>query len=128
MGWRDAGRAAMLAACLALCTACAGAKPGGLPASVTSIVVGFSYTGSGPDAGDCRTMRSGYELWAATVNHAGGLAIGKRRVPVQLQGYDDAGNAAQSARNAERLLTQDGAALLLGPCGAATTQAVATVA
>jgi branched-chain amino acid transport system substrate-binding protein len=129
MGWRYAGRAAVLAACVALCTACGGgAKDGGLPASVTSIVAGFSYTGSGPAAGDCRAVRSGYELWAVTVNHAGGLAIGERRVSVELKGYDDAGNAAQAARNAERLLTQDGSALLLGPCGVATTQAVATVA
>jgi branched-chain amino acid transport system substrate-binding protein len=109
-------------------TACSGGSARNtLPAGVSAINVGYSYTGSGPTAAACNGQRAGYELWAATVNKAGGIALGKRRLPVQLTGYDDGGNAAQAAQNAERLVLHDGVDVLLGPCDAAESAAVATV-
>ena len=121
--------AAFVALTATLLTGCrSGSSHNTLPATVTSIIVGYSYTGSGPDADTCRGQRAGYELWAATVNKAGGVTAGKRRLPVHLVGYDDGGNAAQAAQNAERLVLQDGANVLLGPCDPATSLAVATVA
>lgn len=120
--------ATLLLLCALLCAACGRSRSSRavLPTSAP-IVIGFSYTGSGPAAAGCRGVRDGYQLWSDTVNRAGGIVIGGRRFSVSLIGYDDGGSALQAAVNAERLLTQDGAALLLGPCGGAPTAAVATV-
>jgi branched-chain amino acid transport system substrate-binding protein len=93
-----------------------------------TIVIGYSNTATGPEAATCRGISDGYALWADAVNRAGGLAVGSRRIPVQLVGYDDGGNAVQAARNAERLILRDNATFLLGACLPALDDAVATVA
>lgn len=129
---RDAVGAALLVVVTALtAAACSGGQKNTvppIPPTKTQVVVGFSYSGSGAAAQACRSLADGYQLWADTVNAKGGLRVGARTLPVALRSYDDAGNAASAAGNAERLITQDNVDLLLGPCGQSLTDAVATVA
>jgi len=118
-------RLAALAIVVVLAACSRGSRSSTLP---STIVVGYSYTASGPEATACRGIGEGYTLWADAVNRAGGLAVGKRRVSVRLVGYDDGGNAFQAARNAERLILRDNATFLLGSCLPALDDAMATIA
>lgn len=51
--------------------------------------------------------KRGYDLWADTVNEAGGVAIGGKRYKVQLVYGDDQSSPATAAIAAERLIIQE---------------------
>ena len=71
--------------------------------------------------------KRGYDLWAETVNAAGGIAIGGKRYKVQLIYGDDQSSPATAAIAAERLITQEKVDFILGPYASGTTLAVAPI-
>ena len=78
-----------------------------------------SLTGSlAHEGGD--TLR-GYQLWANTVNAAGGITVGTTTYHIEIKYYDDGSNLAKSAELTQRLIAEDKVNFLLGPYGTAAT-------
>jgi len=92
------------------------------------IVIGASLPLSGQLASFGAFQRWGYEHAVAEVNHAGGIAIGGKFLPVRLEIRDDKSDANISAGNVENLISRDHAAALLGSCTPALVSAGALVA
>ena len=77
-----------------------------------------------------RQALAGVQAWVADVNEAGGLRPGRDApaVPLVLRFYDDASRATEAARATQRLIVEDGVALLMGPYSSALTRAAAKAA
>src|SRR5579859_6753230 len=92
------------------------------------LVLGAPLGITGPNAVEGKLTKNGYDLWAKTLNAAGGLKAGGKTYTVSIKYYDDASNADQSAQLTERLITQDGIKLLFGPYGSPVTFQATSVA
>jgi len=112
-------RMVRLAVCLAALLFSLAAVAQGKP-----ILVGVALSQTGFLADLAAGMRDALLLWRDAVNAAGGL-LGR---PVELKVYDDASEAARTARLYELLIKEDGAELLIGPFGSAATSMAAGVA
>ncbi len=87
------------------------------------IVIGISLSLTGAYSSEVvKQAKYGYDLWAKTVNEAGGI-LGRQ---VELKIYDDKSDPAQAARLYEKLITDDKVDLLLGPFSSALSATVAT--
>jgi len=62
-------------------------------------------------------MKEVYDLWADTVNRAGGIKIRGTGYPVRLTYYDDESSPQKNAQLVERLATSDKVDLMLGAFG-----------
>jgi branched-chain amino acid transport system substrate-binding protein len=71
-----------------------------------------------------KVMLQGVEMWVSDINQRGAL-LGR---PVKLVYYDDRSDPAASAQLYEKLITEDGVDLLLGPYGSDITLAASAVA
>ncbi|MGE3912131.1 MAG: ABC transporter substrate-binding protein, partial [Chloroflexota bacterium] len=98
--------------------------------SIRVLTVGASLSLSGRFAVQGRQAYQGLTLWADDVNRAGGLTVhpGEPPLPVRLIIYDDASRRANAAANTERLISEDGVHLLLGPYSSVLTLAAAEAA
>ena len=81
-----------------------------------------SQTGSYAELG--KDQLQGVMMWAEDLNARGGL-LGHR---VEIVAYDDGSDPTRSAELYERLVTEDGVDLLIGPYGSDITHAASTVA
>lgn len=88
------------------------------------IVVGATTVASGTNARIGQEQLRGLELWLEEINARGGLA-GRR---VMLKRYDDRGELEAVSGLYQKLITEDGASLLVGPYGVDLTLAAAAVA
>ncbi|MBW8267955.1 amino acid ABC transporter substrate-binding protein [Caldovatus aquaticus] len=98
-------------------------------AQARPVRIGYSISKTGPNAGGANTTTlPNYQLWARTVNEAGGLRLpdGQRR-PIELIEYDDRSQSEEAVRNVDRLINQDRADLVLPPWGTALNLAVGPV-
>ena len=89
----------------------------GIPVSLTGQ---FSIQGAQTLAGIC--------AWADDINRLGGMAVGRRRVPVEIVWRDDASRRDDARAITERLITADRVNFLIGPYSAVLTNAAAEVA
>src|SRR3546814_9244891 len=69
---------------------------------------------SGADATGGQVAKRGYELWATTVNAAGGIKIGGSMYKVELVVQDCQSQPAQGATACERLVVQENVDALFG--------------
>lgn len=110
--------AAMLAAAATL-------SPAWAPAwAADPIKVGIALSQSGNLADSAEHYRKAVDLWREQVNERGGL-LGRQ---VEIVLYDDRSDPATAARLYERLITNDGADLLVSPWGSASTATATAVA
>ena len=100
------------AAALTLLTACGSSGGGsGKVAKGKPVVIGASLSLSGDFAADGQAFERGYKLWAADVNHSGGL-LGHK---VKLDIVSDASSPAQVVTNYQKLISSDHVNLVFGP-------------
>src|SRR5215831_7089986 len=69
---------------------------------------------SGADATGGQIAQRGYQMWADTVNKAGGLAIGDKKYKVDLVVQDCKSDPATGADAASRLATEEGVNAIFG--------------
>jgi branched-chain amino acid transport system substrate-binding protein len=94
----------------------------------SEVIVGVPLAATGPQATEGTLTRQGYDLWADWANRDGGILIQGVKHPIRLVYEDDASRPDLSAQAAEKLITTEKAAFLLGPYGTTNTAAVAAVA
>lgn len=105
-----------------------GAVVGPARAADTVLRVGAPLPLTGGLAPEGEKQRRGYELWAETVNAAGGLKIGADRVKVEIVYADYQSNTPRAVQLAERLITQDRCPVLFGAMGSGAAKAASSVA
>lgn len=99
------------------------------PASADDVLkIGAPLAATGPEAREGALAKQGYDLWAETVNTHGGIKVGNKTYKVQIIYYDDQSKPQISAELTDRLISQDGVSLLLGPYGSPATFADAAIA
>ncbi len=91
--------------------ALAGCGDGGAP----SVKVGLNteLTGEMPAVG--ASSQNAADLFVSQVNAAGGVAVGAAKLPIKLIVGDNGAKADQAAAVAQRLITQDEVAAMIGP-------------
>jgi branched-chain amino acid transport system substrate-binding protein len=92
-----------------------------------SVRIGYIVSKTGVNApGAGTTTIPNYELWAADVKAAGGLAMpGGGRLPLEIIAYDDRSQTEEVVRGIERLARQDKVDFILPPWGTGFNLAVA---
>ncbi|HYM68852.1 MAG TPA: amino acid ABC transporter substrate-binding protein [bacterium] len=92
------------------------------------IKIGAPLAATGADAREGALTKDGYDLWAETVNAAGGIKVGGTAYKVEIVYYDDQSKPQTSAELADKLISQDKVNFLLGPYGSGPTFADAPIA
>ncbi len=90
-----------------LLTSCQPSKPS------VKIGINAELTGEMPAVG--ASCKQAAELFAEQVNKAGGLSVGTEKLPIKLSVVDNSCKADQSAAAAQRLISQDGVLVMVGP-------------
>ena len=90
-----------------LLTSCQPTKPS------VKIGINAELTGEMPAVG--ASCKQAAELFTEQVNKAGGIAVGSEKLPIQLSVVDNSCKADQSAAAAQRLVSQDGVLVMVGP-------------
>ena len=111
--------AALVAAALSL------ASPSVLAQAVR---IGAPLALSGGLADEGKKQQAAYELWLERINAAGGIAVGGRKLKVELVTYDYQTNEQRAQQLAEKLITDDKVDFLTAPFGSGHTKVVAGVA
>ncbi len=96
-----------------LLAACGGGQQGGGGAT-DKFKVGAVLELSGESATGGQIAQRGYQLWADTVNKAGGLAIGDKKYQVDLIVQDCKSDPATGADATSRLATEEGVNAIFG--------------
>lgn len=81
------------------------------------IKFGAALSLTGKLAKEGNLVKNGYELWKDTVNKKGGIKIGNKYYKVDIKYYDDESDPNRAAKLVEKLITEDGIKLILGPYG-----------
>lgn len=86
----------------------------------------LALTGGLADEG--KKQQVAYDMWLKRVNAAGGVAVGGRKLKVEVITYDYQSDEKRAQQIAERLITQDKVDFLTAPFGSGHTKVVAGVA
>jgi len=116
---------ARLAQAATLCLGLA-VGPAALAQDVVRIGAPLALTGGLADEG--KKQEVAYDMWLKRVNAAGGIAVGNRKLRVELIKYDYQSDEKRAQQIAERLITQDKVDFLTSPFGSGHTKVVAGVA
>jgi branched-chain amino acid transport system substrate-binding protein len=98
---------AILCSGVLLLTSCQPSKPS------VKIGINAELTGEMPAVG--ASCKQAAELFADQVNKGGGLAVGAEKLPINLSVVDNSCKADQAAAAAQRLISQDGVIVMVGP-------------
>ncbi len=90
-----------------LLTSCQPSKPS------VKIGINAELTGEMPAVGT--SCKQAAELFIEQINKSGGIAVGGTKLPVQLSVVDNSCKADQSAAAAQRLISQEGVLVMVGP-------------
>jgi branched-chain amino acid transport system substrate-binding protein len=90
--------------------------------------VGVALSMSGIFSRDAALFKEVYDLWADTVNKAGGIKVKGAGYPVRLTYYDDESSPQKGAQLLERLATSDKVDLILAGFGSSIAFAATAVA
>jgi branched-chain amino acid transport system substrate-binding protein len=90
--------------------------------------VGVALSLSGIFSKDASLFKEVYDLWADTVNKAGGIKVKGTGYPIRLTYYDDESSPQKSAQLIERLATADKVDLILAGFGSSIAFAATAVA
>lgn len=91
------------------------------------ITFGAALSLTGGMSTEGRLVKEGYDMYVKHINQRGGIKVGDKTYKVDIKYYDDQSNAATSARLYEKLITEDGIKLLLGPYSSGITNAASVV-
>ena len=91
------------------------------------ITFGAALSLTGGVSTEGRLVKAGYDMYVKYINQKGGIKVGDKTYQVAIKYYDDQSNAATSARLYEKLITEDGIKLLLGPYSSGITLAASVV-
>ena len=81
-----------------------------------TIKIGWAISKTGPfGPGAAVTTLPNYQVWVKTVNDAGGLNVGGKRMKIEVIEYDDRSNSEEMIKAVERLATQDKVDFILPP-------------
>lgn len=106
------------------------ASPAFMPATALAqetIRFGAPLPITGPLAPEAVKQQQGYDLWAETVNSAGGINVGGKKMKVEIVYTDYQSNTPRAVQAAERLITQDKVHFLFSPFGSGAAKAASTV-
>ena len=92
-----------------------------------TIRIGAPLPITGPLAPEAVKQQRGYDLWAEQVNKAGGVAVGGKRMKVEIVYQDYQSNTPRAVQSAERLITQDNVQFLFAPFGSGAAKAASSV-
>ena len=104
-----------------LSTAC------GLACAQSTIRIGAPLPITGALSPEGQRLKQGHDLWADTVNKAGGIQVGKARLKVEMVYADYQSNTPRAVQLADKLITQDKVDYLFSPFGSGATKAVSAV-
>ena len=90
--------------------------------------VGVALSLSGIFSRDAALFKEVYDLWAETVNVAGGIKVKGAGYPIRITYYDDESSPQKGAQLVERLATSDKVDLILGGFGSSIVFAASAVA
>jgi branched-chain amino acid transport system substrate-binding protein len=90
--------------------------------------VGVALSLSGIFSKDAGLFKEVYDLWAETVNKAGGIKVKGTGYPIRITYYDDESSPQKSAQLIERLATADKVDLMLAGFGSSIAFAASAVA
>ncbi len=102
--------------------------PGAAAPARSKVSVGATLPLTGSEARIGGFVKEGYELAFEEVNRAGGLQVGKQKLPVSLTLLDDATNQATAVSLADKLINSDKVDFLLGTYSSHLIEAQSTVA
>jgi branched-chain amino acid transport system substrate-binding protein len=108
-----------------------GSSRRGVPAAdgqAKEFKVGVALSVSGIFSRDAALFKEVYDLWADTVNKAGGIKVKGTGYPVRITYYDDESSPQKSAQLIERLATSDKVDLILAGFGSSIAFAATAVA
>lgn len=94
-------------------------------AKVLKIGAAVEITGAQARMG--KLVIDGYKFWRDYVNEHGGIDIGGETYIVDIIFYDDESDPERAAKLTEKLITEDGVTLLLGPFSSAITIATSAI-
>jgi branched-chain amino acid transport system substrate-binding protein len=81
-----------------------------------TIKIGWAISKTGPfGPGAAVTTLPNYQVWVKTVNDAGGLNVGGKKMKIEVVEYDDRSNSEEMIKAVERLATQDKVDFILPP-------------
>jgi len=100
-----------------------------LPAQAAEkmIKVGAALPLTGPLSPEGTRQKNGFQIWADTVNKAGGIKLGEDVYKVEIIYVDYQSNTPRAVQAAERLITQDKVDFLFAPFGSGAVKAVSAV-
>ena len=92
-----------------------------------TILIGAPLPLTGGLSPEGTKLQRGYDLWAEEVNKAGGISVGKTRMPVKMVYYDYQSNTSRAVQLAEKLVTDDKVNFMFSPFGSGATKAASAV-
>ena len=96
-------------------------------AADSTVVIGMTFSQTGPFNVDSQTQLRGAELWRDEINAAGGIKAGGKTYAVKFISYDDQSRSELVKALYTRLIVQDKVQFLFGPYSSVmTAPAVAT--
>jgi branched-chain amino acid transport system substrate-binding protein len=96
-------------------------------AKSAELKIGFISALSGPGIGWGMGMLGGLEMAAEDVNKSGGIQIGDTAYTIKVIAYDDKYTGPGAVQAAQRLISQDGVNIIVGPIGSVPMLAMADV-
>lgn len=89
--------------------------------------IGAALPLTGGLSAEGETQRSGFQIWADTVNAAGGIKAGGDTYKVEMVYTDYQSATPRAVQAAERLITQEKVDFLFGPFGSGAVKAVSAI-
>lgn len=92
-----------------------------------AIRIGAPLPMTGALSPEGQRLKQGHDLWAETVNKAGGIQVGGTRRKVEMVYADYQSNTPRAVQLADKLITQDQVDYIFSPFGSGATKAVSAV-
>lgn len=99
----------------------------GIASAQDVIRIGAPLPLTGPLSPEGLKQKRGYDLWAETVNKAGGIKVGDKAYAVELVYVDYESNTPRAVQTAERLITGAKVNFLFSPFGSGAAKAASSV-
>jgi branched-chain amino acid transport system substrate-binding protein len=91
------------------------------------ITIGAALSLTGNMAREGALTKEGYDMVVDKVNAAGGVDVGGKKYTLEIKYYDDESDAQRSTKLVEKLITEDGIKLILGPYSSGITMASSVI-
>lgn len=96
-------------------------------AAEKTLRIGAALPLTGALSAEGETQRSGFQIWADTVNAAGGIEAGGDTYKVEMVYTDYQSKTPRAVQAAERLITREEVDFLFGPFGSGAVKAVSAI-